>query len=226
MEQLARILPPVVRAIMGPALNSVASFGGLVCGGYFDLGIVLGLLALVIALATIPASEIESGFADLVLARPFPRHWIITRTIALVVLAILLMLAIITGVNWLGMALFAPFDAVWPAPNQMAALAFNLAALLLCWSGIALAFAAVWRRGPAAAVCSLLAFATLLLDYAQRLWAPLKVIAWVSPFHYFNPFELVMGEPLRTEDLIVLWAVAMTGYILAYLIMSQRDITR
>ena len=73
-EDLAALLPPFVRALLGPAVASVMSFGGIVCLGYFDLAIVAALLALIIALATLPASEVETGFADLILARPLRRH--------------------------------------------------------------------------------------------------------------------------------------------------------
>ena len=72
-EQLTSLLPPFARALLGPSLASVMSFSGIVCLGYFDLGIVIALLALTIALATVPASEVESGFADLILARPLRR---------------------------------------------------------------------------------------------------------------------------------------------------------
>src|SRR6266403_690796 len=99
-EQLASLLPPFARALLGPSLASVMSFSGIVCLGYFDLGIVIALLALTIALATVPASEIESGFMDLILARPLQRHWVITRTIALVLLAMLLMLMVMLAGTW------------------------------------------------------------------------------------------------------------------------------
>ena len=36
-EDLAALLPPFVRALLGPAVASVMSFGGIVCLGYFDL---------------------------------------------------------------------------------------------------------------------------------------------------------------------------------------------
>ena len=110
-EQIAALLPPSVRTILGPSLTSVMSFNGIVCGGYFDLGIVIALVVLTITLATLPAFEIETGFADLILARPMRRHWLITRTIALVLFSILLMLFMIMAGTWAGLALFAP-----PAP--------------------------------------------------------------------------------------------------------------
>ena len=83
-DQLSALLSQAVRDILGPSLSSIMSFNGIVLAVYFDTGFIIALLALVIALATLPASEIETGFADLILARPLPRHWLITRTIALV----------------------------------------------------------------------------------------------------------------------------------------------
>ena len=98
--------------------------------------------------------------------------------------------------------------------------------LVMSWSGVALALGAAYRRSAASAATSLLAFAALLLDWAHRLWPPLDCIAWLSPFFYFRPYELVAGDPLRPENLLVLWAIATTGYIVAYLLFSQRDIAR
>src|SRR6266576_3816835 len=132
-EDLASLLPPFVRALLGPAVASVMSFSGIVCLGYFDLAIVIALLALTIALATVPASEVETGFADLILARPLRRHWIITRTIALVLLAILIMLTLMMAGTWAGLATLAPENARWPSPLMIASLTLNLGLLMLCW---------------------------------------------------------------------------------------------
>ncbi len=225
-DQLSALLPPFVRDILGPALASVMSFSGIVSGVYFDTGFVIALVALAIAIATLPASEIETGFADLVLARSMARHWLVTRTIALVLLSILLMLLMIMAGTWAGLVLFAPPDAPWPTARQTLPLALTLGMLVVCWSGIAMVLGAVYRRGVASATTSLLVFGTLLLDWAHRAWPPLGFIAWVSPFHYFNPYELVAGNPLRIENLLVLWAIAATGYTLAYLVISVRDISR
>lgn len=225
-DQISALLPPSVRAILGPSLTSVMSFNGIVCGGYFDLGNVIALVALSIALATLPAAEIEAGFADLILARPMRRHWLITRTIALVLFSVLLMLFMIMAGTWAGLALFAPPGNPGPPVRQTGSLALNLGMLLLCWSGVAMAFGAGCRRGTAGAVTSLLAFAALLLDYARKLWPPLEQIGWLSPFQYYAPFELVNGSPLPVENLLVLWAIAMTGFALAYFVISQRDISR
>ncbi len=225
-DQLTTLLPPSVREILGSALSSIMSFNGIVCGVYFDTGYILALLALAIALSTLPASEMEAGFADLILARPVARHWLITRTIALVLFSILLMLLMIMAGTWAGLVVFAPPDAPWPTVRQTAFLALTLGTLLACWSGVAMAFGTAYRRGVASAITGLVAFAAMILEWAQRAWPHLGWIAWLSPFHYFNPYGLVAGEPLQVENLLVLWAIAATGYTLAYLIISQRDISR
>jgi ABC-2 type transport system permease protein len=225
-EQLAALLPSSVRGILGPSLSSVMSFNGIVCGVYFDTGFMIALLALTIAVSTVPASEMETGFADLILARPMRRHWLITRTIALALVSILLMLLMIMAGTWAGLAMFAPPDVAWPPARQTASLALYLAMLLVCWSGVAMALGAACRRGVAGATTSLIAFAALLLDWAHRLWPALDRIAWLSPFYYFSPYELVAGKSLPLEDLVILWAIAMSGFTVAYLIILQRDISR
>jgi ABC-type transport system involved in multi-copper enzyme maturation permease subunit len=224
-EQIGALLPPFVRTILGPSVASVLSFRGVVCIGYFDLGIVIALLALAIALATVPASEVESGFVDLILARPLRRHWIITRTIALVLLSILIMMAFMMAGTWAGLVAHAPEDVQWPSPRLIGSLALNLGLLMLCWGGIAMALGAACRRSVASGTTGLLALTTLLLDYVGRLWPPAEQFAWLSPFRYFIPFDLVMGIPLPAENVLVLWAIAMTGFILAYYLFSQRDIS-
>ena len=83
-----------------------------------------------------------------------------------------------------------------------------------------------YRPGVARPAASPIAFAALLLDYAQKLWPALECIGWLSPFKYFTPFELVMGDPLAVENLMVFAAIAMTGFTLSYSIISQRDIAR
>jgi ABC-2 type transport system permease protein len=224
-EQLASLLPPFARVLLGPSLASVMSFSGIVCLGYFDLAIVIALLALTIALATVPASEVESGFADLILARPMPRHWLITRTIALLLLAILIVLSLMIAGTWAGLALLAPENARWPSPRMLGSLALNLGLLMLCWGGVAMAFGAACRRTVASAITGLLALAALLLDLTGRLWPPADSFAWLSPFRYFIPFDIVMGTELPIENMIVLWAIAMSGFTIAYLLFSQRDIS-
>src|SRR5437588_6148380 len=54
--------------------------------------------------------------------------------------------------------------------------------------------------GLASATTGLLALAALLLDLTARLWPAAEAFAWLSPFRYFIPFDLVMGTALPVEN--------------------------
>jgi len=173
-----------------------------------------------------PTSEIETGFIDSILARPLARHWIITRTIIVTLLATAGILALMQAGTWMGLYTLAPPRAEWPTRHLMLLLVLNLGLLMLCWSGVALAIgSAARRRGVAGAIAGFLALAMFLLDYVGRMWHPAERVAWLSPFRYYTPFELVMGDPLPGKNIVVLAAIAVAGYVIAYVLFSRRDIS-
>ena len=225
-EQLTALLPPFARELLGPSLTSFMSFAGIVCLGYFHLSVMGSLVGLAITIATIPTSEIETGFIDLILARPLARHWIITRTIAALLLSTLVILAMMMGGTWAGLQALAPKGVTWPSWKLVFSLATNLSLLMLAWGGVGLAIgSASRRRGVAGAIGGLLALAAFLLDYVGRLWQPAESVAWVSPFRYYSPFELVMGNPLPAKHLLVLGCIAAAGFGTAYAVFARRDIS-
>ncbi len=184
------------------------------------------LIALSIVLATIPTSEIETGFMDLILSRPLARHWIITRTILIVVVCTTGLLATMMAGTWIGLNTLAPPDARWPSPNLVLSLATNLGLLMLCWSGVAMAIgSASRRRSVAGGLAGMIALATFLLDYIARAWQPAELIAWLSPFRYFNPFQLLDGNPLPVKNVVVLAGIATSGFVASYVVFSRRDIS-
>ena len=226
-EQMSALIPPFVRALVGPAFNSFLSFGGMVCLGYFHPVVMASLVALSITLATIPRSEVETGWMDLILARPISRHWIITRSIILLIIGTAALLGMMMLGTWAGLSMLAPKEAPWPKPVLIWSLAINLGLLMLGWGGIALAIGAASRRRSAAgALAGLLALAMFLLDYVARAWRPAESVAWLSPFRYYNPFELLIGRGLPASHLLVLGAIAVAGFALAYIFFSRRDISR
>jgi ABC-2 type transport system permease protein len=184
------------------------------------------LIAMIVTLATTPAAEVETGFIDLILSRPLARHWIVTRTVALVILTTTFLLALMIAGTWIGLETLGPKDAEWPSTKLIGSLAVNLALLMLCWGGVALAIGAVARRrSVAGALAGLLALATFLLDYVGRLWKPAESVEWLSPFNYFSPFDLVMGTPLPMKNLVALAGIAVAGFAAAYVLFARRDIS-
>ena len=226
-EQLSEFMPPFVRQLLGPSFLSLMSFSGIVCFGYFHVAVMGSLVGLAIALGTMPTSEIEIGFMDLILSRPIARRRIITRSIIVMMICTFVVLVMMTLGTWTGLTWFAPQTVDWPKPHLILSLAMNLAVLMLCWNAIAMAIgSAARRRGVAGGLVGLVALAMFLLDYVARAWEPAERVAWLSPFRYYSPFELVMGNSLSVKNLIVLAGIALCGYALAYLLFSRRDISR
>src|ERR1035437_5873640 len=181
-DQLSALIPPFARELLGPSIAMFMSFSGIVCLGYFHVAVMGSLVGLSIAVATVPASEVETGFMDLILFRPLPPHWIGTPPLNAAVLLIALVLGLMVLGTWIGLETLAPSGAARPSLSLIGSLALNLGLLLLCWSAVALAIAAAARRrsvaGASAGVLALVAF---LLDYLGRLWLPLESLARLSP---------------------------------------------
>lgn len=225
-NEMAVLIPSFARDLLGPAMTSFMSFKGIVSLGYFHLVVMSSLVGLSISLATIPTSEIETGFIDLVLSRPLARHWIITRTIVIVAVSTAAILTLMMIGTWTGLQTLAHNTVDWPSRSLILSLAVNLGLLMLCWAGVALAIgSASRRRGVAGALAGLLALATFLLDYVARAWKPAESTGWLSPFRYYVPFEQLMGNPLPIKNLIVLSGIAVFGFLAAYVLFSRRDIS-
>ncbi|MFO1497649.1 MAG: ABC transporter permease subunit [Verrucomicrobiota bacterium] len=224
-DQLNALIPPFVRDLVGPALPSFLSFQGIVCVGYFHLAVLGALTGLSIAFGTTLTGEVQAGWMDLLLARPLGRHLVVTRSVLTAAICVLTLLAMMMAGTWLGLQVFAPPGVSWPAPSLILSLAGNLGLLLLSWTGIATAIGAgLKRRATAAGVCGLLALGTFLLDYLARVWDPARSLVWLSPFRYYAPFELLSGQPLSGQHLLVLSGLAGAGFLVGYFIFARRDI--
>lgn len=224
--KMGDLVPAFLRDILGPSFTMFLSFRGIVCLGYFHPVVMGALVSVVVTVATIPVMEIETGFIDLVLARPVSRHWIVTRSIVVAVISTVYLLSMMALGTWIGLSRFAVKDAGWPSVSLIGLLAVNLGLLMLAWAAMALAIGcACQRRGTAGAIAGLLALTAYLTDYVGRAWKPADSVAWLSPFRYYTPFELVMGSPLPAKSVYVLGGIAIAGFVAAYLIYSRRDIS-
>ena len=224
--EMGALIPGFARDIMGPSFVAFLTFKGIVCLGYFHPVVMGALVAVSLTLATIPVLEIENGFIDLVLARPLARHWIVTRSILVALISTVFLVAMMAIGTWVGLAEFAAKGAAWPSAGLIGSLAVNLELLILSWAAIAMAIGcACRRRGSAGAIVGLLALVAYLVDYIGRAWKPAESVAWLSPFRYYTPFDLVMGSALSPRNLYVLAGIALAGFAMAYLLYSRREIS-
>jgi hypothetical protein len=223
--QLSALIPEFLRQLMGPALISLMSFSGIVCLGYFHFAVIGTVIGLGITITTEISAEIETRFVDLILSRPVARHWLVTRSLTLLIAAsILLLLAMMLGTS-AGLYLLAPAGAFRPTLRLIRSLALNLGALIACWGGVTLAITSfARRRSVAGAVAGLLALATYLFDYIAQVWKPAAKIAPFFPFHYYNALQLISAGGLPWSEVRVLLCFAGTGIVIAYLQFSRRDL--
>jgi beta-exotoxin I transport system permease protein len=220
-SQLETLMPEFIRQLTNVAM---ASFRGFVLFGYSHPLVQLFLMAMAIGLGTEPAGEIEMRFVDLTMARPVPRWAPIVRTAIVIAVAtggaILSMLAATS----IGLRLLAPPGRA-PDARVIVSLAVNLGFLILAWGGVSLALAvSARRRATAIAASGFLAFAAFVVDFVSRFWRAVAPIARLSPFHYFNPFAMMGGEPLAVSNIGVLAAIFVAGIAAAQIIYARRDL--
>ena len=224
-DRLAALVPDFVRQVFGPSFLPMLSFTGIVVLGYFHFAVIAFLVGLAIAVATEPAADVEHRFTDLLLARPVPRALAILRSALVLVLVVAMCIGAMAAGTRAGLALFAPTGAPWPRPALILALSANLAALVICWGGVALARASVARRrAVAAALAGLAAFGLFLLDLVGRVREPLRGLSRLSPVHYFDPRRVFAGQPVDWTDSSTLLAVAAVGLTVALVAYQRRDL--
>jgi ABC-2 type transport system permease protein len=224
-DQLASLIPSFVRQLFGTALVSMMSFSGIMALGYYHVAIVAVLVGLVVAVATEPAAEAETGFADLVLAQPVSRAAVVTRSVILLLGCPAFVVSMMTAGTFVGLWLAGPEAAARPPAALIGRLAFSLWSVLVCWGGVSLAVgAASRRRAVAAGVAGGAAAALMLVDYLSRVWRPLRGPARLSPFHYYNPLDLVTGSPLPAGDIGILLGTSAAAVAVAFLIFRRRNL--
>jgi ABC-2 type transport system permease protein len=224
-SRLAALVPDYVRQALGSSLFTMMSFTGMAVLGYVHVAVTTSLVGLAIAVGTEPASEVERGFSDLVMSRPIRRGAAITRSVLVLIVAASVTNAMILAGTWAGLALFARGAAQWPSPAVLLSLAASLWMLMFCWGGVGLAFgAASRRRAVAGTAAGFLAVTLYLLDVVSRVWKPGRRLGMLSPFHYFNPLELVAGRALNLTHLAILAAIGACGIAVGHVLYARRDL--
>ncbi|HEY7191733.1 MAG TPA: hypothetical protein VH436_34525 [Vicinamibacterales bacterium] len=219
---LARLVPGFLQQSLGLAL---LSFAGMTTIGYFDAIIVMLVVLFAIHLAAEPAGDVEAGLVDLLLARPLPRAWIVTRSLSVMMASTSALVLVMSAALWAALSWLAPQEASWPEPRVVAKMGAHL--VLVAWGFGAWSLAASgWarRRGTAVAVVAIAGVALYLLDFVGTIWTSIARIAMLSPFHYFHGGEILAGTANTTHDVVVLGSIALAGLAVAYWQFARRDL--
>jgi ABC-type transport system involved in multi-copper enzyme maturation permease subunit len=221
-ERLSQVAPTFVMQMMGPALTS---FRGMVLFAYFDPLIVMLLVQFAIYLATEPAGEVESSLVDLLLARPLPRHVIVSRSFIVMAIGTVLMSGAMQATTWAGLWWMAPPHAQWPALSTVLSLSAHMTLIAWCFGCAALA-ASGWarRRGAVVGAIVVVAIAAYLVELLESIWAPARELARFSPFHYYAATSILSGTAQELRNLAVLSVTALAALALAYWRYQRRDL--
>lgn len=224
-SRMAELLPGFLQRGLGSKAMLLATFKGTVAFGYFHPVVCILVSGLAIYLATEPAHEVESGLVDLELARSVPRHRLLTRSLLLALASLVAATALMAAGTSLGAAIFGAGDVGLPTPAVRLRLLVNLVALGWCTGGFALFVATVSRRWMTAfTTVMLLTVVAYMIDFLSIGWRPMRLIAWMSPFHYYPALSIVAGDAPMVYDVAVLLTAATVFIALAYWQFQRRDL--
>ncbi len=221
-DRLATLLPAFAQRAFGTAMTS---FAGLTTVGYYETGIILMVAQFAIFAASEPAGDVEAGFVDMVLARPVPRHWVVTRSLVVMMAGTLTLTLMMGAGTWIGLVTLAPPHVRWPQPRLVVNLIAHLT--LVAWSfGAAALAASGWarRRAAAWAPVALAAVAMYLVDFLGLWWTAMWPINRVSPFHFYQGSAILEGRANTALDFSVLTAATVAASAIAYWQFGRRDL--
>jgi ABC-type transport system involved in multi-copper enzyme maturation permease subunit len=101
----------------------------------------------------------------------------------------------------------------------------NLVALGWCLAGFALLVATLSRRWMTAFTTVMLTTVVMyMIDFLALGWRPMRLIAWMSPFHYYPALSIIAGDAPTGRNLVVLFAAASVFITSAYWQFQRRDL--
>ena len=174
----------------------VGTFAGAIALGFAHPLVMLSLSCVAIYVASEPAGEVEDGLVDLIVARPVPRFLIVTRSAfvfaagSAAVVAAMFATSRIVG----AMAVASHRHLAASGTPGVGRSESSRDRLVLrrrvARDGLAASVSA--RAPPALSPSS--RFLSYLLQFGAAAWTPLRPFARVSPFHYYEPMQTLLGR--------------------------------
>jgi ABC-type transport system involved in multi-copper enzyme maturation permease subunit len=224
-KTLGRMIPPFIQRWLGDGIVALGSFQGMVAFGYFHPVVVLIVSMMAAFLASDPAADVEERYVDLLLARPVPRHWLVTRSALLAFAGPAGLALVMMTSTWTTMFVSGSPPAEWPALRTVATLAAHLVLVGSCVGGLSLLLSCgARRRAGGFAPAAIATVAMYFVNVLAASWAPARVLDRFSPFHYYQGATILAGLADPSRDLLVLGAATAALVAAAYWRFSSRDL--
>ena len=222
---VANLMPAFLQRGLGNKAMLLATFKGTVAFGYFHPVVCLLLTAMAMFITTEVAHEVESKLVDLELARAVPRRRLLTRSLALALGAVLMLLLVMSLGTLAGIWLFDAGAMDLPSPRMRLEMLGNLFALAACFSALGLLVASASSRWATAfTAVALVSVVSYIIDFLALGWTPAKNIAWLSPFHYYPALSILAGDADTPRNLVILLGVSAAMVAGAYWQFQRRDL--
>jgi len=224
MEQQVQYLsfisayPPELMAFFGDISGIFDAAGFLNFTTFSYLPLAIGFYALLSGSGLLAADE-EKGTLDLVLAHPVSRTQLLFGRLAALILAMAIMLLL----GWLGFALTAPQTTLGLDAGQLLLPFISLYGLMIFLAGLALLLSMLLpSRSMASAIAGLILFVSYFITTLERLDEGLSWLADFSPLNYYQGGLAVDG--LNLGWLLGLLGVGLIFILLAGWRFQRRDI--
>jgi ABC-2 type transport system permease protein len=200
------------------------------------------------------AGELDRGTLELLLAQPIPRGRVVLAHLIVDVLTIPLLAACIWLGTYAGYQMLGPFEvnmdevqkqfAMLPFPVVVnpeflkvnvwafAPAVFNIMSLMFAVSGLTMAISATGRfRGKVLGVAVVTFLVMFLVNVIGQLWDTIGSLRPATVFYYYQPQRIVLSGkwdvtlPIgQVNGTLVLFAVGVVGYLLAWVRFRSRDL--
>lgn len=211
--------PPELMAAFGGTTDLFTPAGFLNFTFFSYVSVLLGFLAISMGSGLLAADE-ERGRLELIAASPVSRLGIFTARL----LAVLLSMALILALSWLGFALTIPPTGLREVGVAKLALPhLELLVLMLFFSGLALLLSQVLpTRGAATGLASGILLASYVLKILLELDEKMADIERLSPLHYIKGGYAIDG--LNTGWMLGLLGAGLLFIVLAAWRFERRDL--
>ncbi|HEV2529768.1 MAG TPA: ABC transporter permease subunit [Thermomicrobiales bacterium] len=225
LDPVLESLPPAIQAITRSSPDLIVGQGiqGYLTVGFTSPVFLLMICAGVIAFTSGLAAEMERGSIQLALSRSVSRLTVYgARVVGAIVLAAAFAatgpLGILVGLGLIDTD--EPIDRMALLPT-----AAGIFALLLAVSGVTLCLSALGRASGQVVGWSISwLVASYFIDYFATLWSALQPFTPLSVFNYFDPTATLVRAEWSSDNLLVLGAIGVVGFVAGGIVFRLRDL--